>query len=126
MAVPRGSGEEQEEGGDGGGGGDPESESPHALVLEEPQNGVGEEGAEVQGEVEVAEEGDLGVALFRVLFVELVGAEGGNVGLIAAIAESCEVNREVEKGNFGFGMGSAGRLQIAAAFGSDQEQVGGE
>lgn len=66
------------------------------------------------------------MALFLILFVELIGAEGGDVGLIAAIAESCEVNGKVEEGNFSFGMASTGRLFIATAFGSDQEEVGGE
>lgn len=66
------------------------------------------------------------MALFRILFIELIGAECGDVGLVAAIAKSCEVNGKVEEGNFGFGMASTGRLFIATAFGTDQEEVGGE
>ena len=46
--------------------GDPKAHDPHALVLVERQEGVGEEGADVERQVEVAEEGELGASLHSV------------------------------------------------------------
>ena len=57
-----------------------------AGVLKVDENGIGEQGAEIESEVEIGEERRLRIGLFLVGFVELVGAEGGERRLVAAIA----------------------------------------
>ena len=56
-------------------GGDPEAHDPHALVLVERQEGVGEEGADVERQVEVAEEGEFGASLHGVRVIKLVRSQ---------------------------------------------------
>ena len=114
IAIPERPAEEKQERGGGGGGGGPEAERPAALVLEVAEEGVGEERAEVEGEVEVAEEGDLGVRLGGVVLVELVGAQGGDVGLVPAVAEGDHVQRDVEDPQLLAGVRAAGRVLHAA------------
>jgi hypothetical protein len=58
VPVPQRPAQEQQQRGDRGGGGRPGPERPPALVLDVAEEGVGEEGTEIEREVEVAEEGD--------------------------------------------------------------------
>nr|GLL40806.1 unknown [Ipomoea trifida] len=81
MPIPRCPNEEQNQSRERGGGGGPKPQRPHGLVFEVDQNRVGKQRAEIQGQVEVAEEGHLRVALLRVILVELVGPERRHVGL---------------------------------------------
>lgn len=55
VVVARRAEEEECEHERGGGGGDPKADDPPAPVLEEHQDGVGEEGADIEGEVEEAD-----------------------------------------------------------------------
>jgi len=71
--------------------GGPEAPDPHALVLVERQEGVGEEGADVERHVEVAEEGKLGAPLRGVRLVELVGPERRHRRLVPADPERSRV-----------------------------------
>nr|GMD62508.1 Os04g0597816 [Ipomoea batatas] len=79
MAVPGRPNEEQHQSREGRGGGGPKPQRPHGLVFEVDQNRVGKQRPEIQGQVEVAEEGHLRVALLRVILVELVGPERRHV-----------------------------------------------
>ena len=67
-----------------------------AGILKIDKNGVGEEGTEIESKVEVREEGTLGVGVFRNGVIKLVGTKCGKCGLMAAIAKSNHVDREVE------------------------------
>nr|GMD65183.1 Os03g0823550 [Ipomoea batatas]GMD71740.1 Os03g0823550 [Ipomoea batatas] len=87
MPIPRCPNEEQNQSRERGGGGGPKPQRPHGLVFEVDQNRVGKQRPEIQGQVEVAEEGHLGVALLRVILVELVGPERRHVGLVPAVPQ---------------------------------------
>ena len=96
VAVPKCPDEEQHQCHKRGARGCPEPECPQPLILKVAQDGVGEERAEVQGQVEVAEEGDFGPSFSEVLLIELVRAEGANVWLIASISQGNQVDCKVK------------------------------
>lgn len=74
----------------------PKPKGPHSFILKVSQNGVGEEGAKVQSQVEVAKKGHFWESLLWVLFIKLVSPKCSNVWLVASISKGNEVDREVK------------------------------
>lgn len=123
VAVRRGRTHEDEQCHEGGHSGGPEAPGPNATVLEVAQAGVGEEGAQVEGKVEVEEEGVFGVGFFGVVLVELVRPKRSNGGLVAPVPQGNHVDDKVKQPDFQIGVRTTRSPLITTTRGLDQEQV---
>lgn len=74
----------------------PESQRPHAFVLNIAQHSIGEERPQVQSQVEPAEKTDFGRSFFSIFFIKLVCSKCCYGRLVSSIAKGYKIYGQIE------------------------------